>query len=88
MVSFHEKMQSIFLAINFIILIITPPPCFSLTLPKIFSDGMVLQAAPNLANVWGFLDGNSSPVNVHLDCGDKLKHEKQTYVPTLTEILV
>ena len=79
-------MQSIFLAINFIILI-TTPPCFGLTLPKIFSDGMVLQAAPNLANVWGFLDGNSSPVNVHLDCGDKLKQEKQTYIP-LTEMVL
>ena len=44
-------MQLIFLAINFIILIIvTPPPCFSLTLPKIFSDGMAANQLLRMIN--------------------------------------
>ena len=33
--------------------------CYCLTLPKTFSDGMVLQADPTEAIIWGFLDGNN-----------------------------
>ena len=45
--------------------------CLGLTLPKIFTDGMVLQAAPTEAVIWGFLDGQTGiPVLLTLNCSD------------------
>ena len=44
--------------------------CYCLTLPKTFSDGMVLQAAPTEARIWGFLDGDSSSVTNDLTCSN------------------
>ena len=47
--------------------------CLGLTLPKIFTDGMVLQAAPTEAVIWGFLDGQTGiPVLLTLNCSDSL----------------
>ena len=41
------------------------------TLPKIFKSGMVLQAEPTDAVIWGFLDGNTNPVDVSGTCSAK-----------------
>ena len=41
------------------------------TLPKIFKSGMVLQAEPTDAVIWGFLDGNTNPVDVSGMCSTK-----------------
>ena len=41
------------------------------TLPKIFKSGMVLQAEPTEAVIWGFLDGNTNPVDVSAMCSEK-----------------
>ena len=52
------------------------------TLPKIFKSGMVLQAEPTDAVIWGFLDGNTNPVDVSGMCsmkGNKFTMTK-TYV--------
>ena len=43
----------------------------ALTLPKIFKSGMVLQAEPTDAVIWGFLDGNTNPVDVSGMCSAK-----------------
>jgi hypothetical protein len=47
--------------------------CFSLlsapfSLPKIFGDGMVLQAAPDRAQVWGYLGGVTLSVTINIKC--------------------
>ena len=34
--------------------------CNCLTLPKIFNGGIVLQAEPTGAMIWGFLDGDAT----------------------------
>ena len=44
--------------------------CYCLTLPKTFSDGMVLQAAPIEARIWGFLDGDTTSVTNDLTCSN------------------
>ena len=62
----------------------------ALTLPKIFKDGMVLQAAPTDAVIWGFLDGNTNPVDVSGTCsmnGQKSEIFK-TYTPKEVMILL
>ena len=53
------------------------------TLPKIFKSGMVLQAEPTEAVIWGFLDGNTNSVGVYELCiskGNKFTMTK-TFVP-------
>ena len=45
--------------------------CNAFTLPKIFKSGMVLQAEPTEAVLWGFLDGNTNPVDVSAMCSAK-----------------
>merc|ERR1712223_219180 len=50
------------------------------TLPKIFKSGMVLQAHPTDAVIWGFLDGNTNPVDISGDCS--IKGEKFTFTKT------
>ena len=57
------KSLSIFFAIFHI--------CHSFTLPKIFKSGMVLQAEPTDAVIWGFLGENKNPVNVNGQCNFK-----------------
>jgi hypothetical protein len=52
----------------FLGLLITFHGAESLRLPKIFSNGMVLQAAPTDAQVWGFLDGNTATVEMSVSC--------------------
>ena len=55
--------------------------CYTLTLPKIFTDNMVIQAAPKEGIVWGFLDRNF-PVTFEIDCGDGDSNpETQIYNP-------
>ena len=61
----------------------------ALTLPKIFKDGMVLQAAPTDAVIWGFLDGNTNPVEVSGTCSMKGQKSEifKTYIPKEVMIL-
>ena len=40
----------------------------SLSVPKILGNGMVLQAAPDKAQVWGSLDGVDSQVTLNIQC--------------------
>ena len=59
------------------------------TLPKIFKSGMVLQAEPTDAVIWGFLDGNPSSVGVTGLCsskGNKFTMTK-TFVPKEVHIV-
>merc|ERR1711962_1502877 len=52
-------------------------------LPKIFQSGMVLQAQPTDAVIWGFLEGNFMPVDVIGSCvlnGEKFTFSN-TYIP-------
>jgi hypothetical protein len=53
------------------------------TLPKIFKNGMVLQAEPTDAVIWGFLDGNTNQVDVSGMCSIKGKKftVTKTFVP-------
>ena len=53
------------------------------TLPKIFKSGMVLQAEPTDAVIWGFLDGNTNHVDVYGLCSIKGKKftMSKTFVP-------
>ena len=52
-------------------------------LPKIFKSGMVLQAEPTFAVIWGFLDGNMNPVDVYGECSieEKKFAFTKTYIP-------
>ena len=60
--------------------------CFAISnafiLPKIFKSGMVLQAKPTDAVIWGFLNGNMNPVDFYLLCPSKSKKIRKTYIPT------
>ena len=60
--------------------------CFAISnafiLPKIFKSGMVLQAKPTDAVIWGFLNGNMNPVDFYLLCPSKSKEIRKTYIPT------
>ena len=52
----------------------------SLTLPKIFMDEMVLQGAPEIASIWGFLDEDSTNlVELFVDCTEL--QETHTFTP-------
>ena len=51
-------------------------------LPRIFKSGMVLQAKPTDAVIWGFLQGNMNPVDFYLLCPSTGKKLKKTYIPT------
>ena len=55
----------------------------ALKLPKIFKSGMVLQAEPTDAVIWGFLDGNTNNVDVYGLCSIKGKKftMSKTFVP-------
>ena len=50
------------------------------TLPKIFKSGMVLQAEPTDAVIWGFLDGNTNHVDISGLCS--IKGKKLTMIKT------
>ena len=58
------------------------------TLPKIFKSGMVLQAEPTDAVIWGFLDGNTNPVDVSAMCSAKGNNVNvtKTFIPK--EVLI
>ena len=46
--------------------------CNCLTLPKIFNGGIVLQAEPTGAMIWGFLDGDTTnEVQLESSCNTK-----------------
>ena len=59
------------------------------TLPKIFKSGMVLQAEPTDAVIWGFLDGNTNPVDVSGMCSAKGNEfiVTKTFVPKKVHIV-
>ena len=46
-------------------------PSFCAELAKIFKDGMVLQANPTIATIWGWQEGNPGdwpPIDIKTDC--------------------
>ena len=46
----------------------------ALTVPTLFSDGMVLQGAPGRAQVWGSLAGVDKPVSLNIKCQSGYLH--------------
>ena len=51
-----------------------------LTLPKLFTNGMVLQGFPENASIWGFLDQDTkNPVELVLNCGGV--QQSHTFTP-------
>ena len=42
-------------------------------------DNMVLQGAPQNANIWGFLGRNLNPIELIMNCSNHV--ETQTYLP-------
>ena len=46
-----------------------------LHLPKLYSDGMVLQGSPYESRIWGFLDGDSNPLRITYSCIESCKDE-------------
>ena len=63
-----------------IILLLLFDSCCGLTLPKIFTEGMVLQSTPTGATIWGFLDGDFSPVLLTSNCNSR-RSKTQTFIP-------
>ena len=51
-----------------------------LHLPKIYSDGMVLQGSPFDSRIWGFLDGDFNQVKLKYSCNDS-DMDEITYTP-------
>ena len=51
-----------------------------LHLPKIFSDGMVLQGSPFESRIWGFLDDDSNQLQLKYSCIDS-GMDTITYTP-------
>ena len=54
-------------------------------LAKIFKDGMVLQATPTIAKIWGWQEGNPfdwPPIDIKTDCefNGKKFHTRQRYI--------
>ena len=53
---------------------------YGLTLPKLFTNGMVLQGFPENASIWGFLDQDTkNPVELILNCGGV--QQSHTFTP-------
>ena len=42
-------------------------------------DNMVLQGAPQNANIWGFLGGDLNPIDLIMNCSSHI--ETQSYLP-------
>ena len=42
-------------------------------------DNMVLQGAPQNANIWGFLGGDLNPIDLIMNCSSYI--ETQSYLP-------
>ena len=55
--------------------------CYCITLPKIFTDEMVLQASPTGAMIWGFLDENPDPVTLQSKCKNRETVEPMIFYP-------
>ena len=86
----HHSSSSFTTSLSEMKILILISVCFTLgglahglRLPKIFKSGMVLQANPTSAVIWGFLDGNSDPVDIGASCHfrDKTVAFKRQYVP-------
>ena len=53
---------------------------YGLTLPKLFTNGMVLQGFPENASIWGFLDQDTkNSVELVLNCGGV--QQSHTFTP-------
>ena len=53
---------------------------YGLTLPKLFTNGMVLQGFPENASIWGFLDQDTkNPVELIMNCGGV--QQSHTFTP-------
>ena len=55
--------------------------CYCITLPKIFTDEMVLQASPTGAMIWGFMDENPDPVTLQSKCINRETVEPMIFHP-------
>ena len=72
------------LKLYFLALLLIAKSCHGLRFPKLFTNGMVLQAAPIEANIWGYLDGDSENVDMEYSCqGNAIL--SQTFVPKQKE---
>lgn len=58
----------------------------ALRLPKFYKNGMVLQADPTEAIIWGFLDGNQNEVFISATC--HFKDSKKNFVKMATNLKV
>ena len=68
------------LKLYFLAFLLIAKSCHGLKFPKLFTNGMILQAAPIEANIWGFLDGDSEIVDMEYSCnGNAILN--QTFVP-------
>lgn len=59
----------------------------ALRLPKFYKNGMVLQADPTEAIIWGFLDGNQNEVFISATCHFK-DYSKKNFVKMATNLKV
>ena len=59
----------------------------ALRLPKFYTNGMVLQADPTEATIWGFLDGNQNEVFISATCHFK-DNSKMNFVKMATNLKV
>ena len=59
----------------------------ALRLPKFYKNGMVLQADPTEATIWGFLDGNQNEVFISATCHFK-DNSKMNFVKMATNLKV
>ena len=60
--------------------------CYCITLPKIFTDEMVLQAYPTGGVIWGFLDENTDPVTLQSKCKNRKTEKTMIFHPNKVRI--
>ena len=73
-----------FLKLHFLAFLLIAKSCHGLRFPKLFTNGMILQAAPIEANIWGFLDEDYETVDMEYSCnGNAIL--SQTFVPIQKE---
>ena len=58
----------------------------ALRLPKFYTHGMVLQADPTEAIIWGFLDGNQNEVSISATC--RFQKTEMKFVKIATNLKV
>ena len=64
--------------------------CYCLTLPKIFTDEMVLQASPTGGMIWGFVDEpdeNINPVTLQSKCKNRELEKLGIFYPSQVRLV-